>query len=104
MGQCRLQPSTAAAGNRRQRLLLHLAMVGLFLLDLALPRNIPLLPYYFLLEPHVMLGPMRDQAGSVVDFRILQANPVAAAYNFMPLEKFLGSTMREVLSGYATNG
>ena len=38
-----------AAGNRRQIAILHLAMVGLFLLDLALPRHIPLLPYYFLL-------------------------------------------------------
>jgi PAS domain-containing protein len=27
-------------------LILHLALVGLFLLDLALPRNVPLLPYY----------------------------------------------------------
>ena len=29
--------------------ILHLAMVGLFLLDLALPRNVPLLDFYFLL-------------------------------------------------------
>jgi len=57
-----------------------------------------------LLEPHVMLGPVRDQAGSVVDFRILQANPVAAAYNLMPLEKFLGSTMKELIPGCAKNG
>jgi PAS domain S-box-containing protein len=42
------QPSAAAAENRRRRLLLHLALLGLFLLDLALPRDIPLLPYYFL--------------------------------------------------------
>lgn len=49
MGQSRSQPPPAAADNRRQRLILHLAMVGVFLLDLALPRNIPLLPYYFLM-------------------------------------------------------
>ena len=48
MGQDGSQPSPRAAGNRRQRWILHLALVGLFLLDLALPRNIPLLPYYFL--------------------------------------------------------
>jgi PAS domain S-box-containing protein len=49
VGQGRKQPSPAAPENRRRLLLLHLALVGLFLLDLALPRNIPLLPYYFLL-------------------------------------------------------
>jgi diguanylate cyclase (GGDEF)-like protein/PAS domain S-box-containing protein len=49
VGQGRKQPSPAAPGNRRRLLLLHLALVGLFLLDLGLPRNIPLLPYYFLM-------------------------------------------------------
>ncbi|PZV23279.1 MAG: hypothetical protein DCF18_07055 [Cyanobium sp.] len=48
VGQGRNQPSPASPGNRRRILLLHLAMVGLFLLDLTLPRNVPLLPYYFL--------------------------------------------------------
>jgi diguanylate cyclase (GGDEF)-like protein/PAS domain S-box-containing protein len=49
MGQGQSQKRFGAAGNRRQIAILHLAMVGLFLLDLALPRHIPLLPYYFLL-------------------------------------------------------
>lgn len=48
MAQGLLTPLPGAADTRRQRLGLHLAMVGLYLLDLALPRNIPLLPYYFL--------------------------------------------------------
>ncbi len=48
MGQGRSRPPAGAAKNPRQMLILHLAMVGLFLLDLALPRNLPLLPYYFL--------------------------------------------------------
>lgn len=48
VGHGRKQPSPTAPENRRRILLLHLAMVGLFLLDLALPKNIPLLPYYFL--------------------------------------------------------
>ncbi len=49
MGAGRSQPSPGSGETRRKRLILHLALVGLFLLDLALPRNIPLLPYYFLL-------------------------------------------------------
>ena len=49
MAQGQSQPPQGAVENRRQMPILHLAMVGLFLLDLALPRNIPLLPYYFLL-------------------------------------------------------
>ncbi len=57
-----------------------------------------------LLEPHVMLGPVRDQAGSVVDFRFLRANPVAAAYNLKPLEVFLGSTLRELFPGSVSSG
>jgi diguanylate cyclase (GGDEF)-like protein/PAS domain S-box-containing protein len=48
MGQGRTRPTAGGAESRRQMLILHVAMVGLFLLDLALPRNIPLLPYYFL--------------------------------------------------------
>ena len=48
VGQVWKQPFPVAPENRRRMLLLHMAMVGLLLLDLALPRNIPLLPYYFL--------------------------------------------------------
>lgn len=49
MGQGQSQKRSGVAGNRRQIAILHLAMVGVFLLDLALPRRILLLPYYFLL-------------------------------------------------------
>lgn len=48
MGQSRTQPPQGDVGNTRRLLILHVAMIGLFLLDLALPREIPLLPYYFL--------------------------------------------------------
>lgn len=41
-----------AAESRQQLLILHLALVGLFLLDLALPRDILLLLYYFLGPEH----------------------------------------------------
>jgi len=57
-----------------------------------------------LLEPHEMLGPVCDEAGSVVDFLILRANPVAAAYNLKPLELFQGGTLRELFPGYVANG
>jgi len=57
-----------------------------------------------LLEPQVMLGPVRNGAGSVVDFQILRANPVAAAYNRIPLEEFLGSNLSKLFPGYVTNG
>lgn len=57
-----------------------------------------------LLDPHVMLGPVHDEVGSVVDFRILRSNPVAAAYNLVSLDVFLGSTLGELFPGYLTNG
>jgi diguanylate cyclase (GGDEF)-like protein/PAS domain S-box-containing protein len=57
-----------------------------------------------LLEPHIMLGPVRDQAGSVVDFLIQRANPVAAAYNLKPIEMFQGSTMGKLFPGYVSQG
>ena len=40
-------PRIQGGASGRQILILHLAMVGLFLIDFALPREFPLLPYYF---------------------------------------------------------
>jgi diguanylate cyclase (GGDEF)-like protein len=57
-----------------------------------------------LLDPHLLLGAVRDEHGVVVDLRILRANPAAAADNSMPLHTFVGSTLRQVLPGVGEKG
>ncbi|MEA5474252.1 diguanylate cyclase [Synechococcus sp. CCY9201] len=57
-----------------------------------------------LLDPHFMLGPVRDADGQITDFRILRANPAAAAYNQMPLDRFAGATIMEFWPGHVTSG
>ncbi len=57
-----------------------------------------------LLDPHLMLGPVRDDAGSIVDLRILRANPAAAAYNKMALEDFVGARVRQFWSDHVGDG
>jgi diguanylate cyclase (GGDEF)-like protein/PAS domain S-box-containing protein len=57
-----------------------------------------------LLDPHLMLGPVRDDAGSIVDLRILRANPAAAGYNQMALDAFVGSTVRQFWPEHGANG
>lgn len=57
-----------------------------------------------LIDPHVMLAPVRDDCGAIVDLRILRANPAAAAYNRMPIEAFVGATLRQFWPGHIENG
>ncbi|QPN67065.1 diguanylate cyclase [Synechococcus sp. CBW1006] len=57
-----------------------------------------------LLDPHLLLGPVRDEEGRITDLRILRANPAAAAYNHMPLDEFVGSTLRQFWPGHVENG
>lgn len=57
-----------------------------------------------LLDPHLMLGPVRDEAGSIVDLRILRANPAAAAYNHMALEEFVGARVRQFWPEHVVDG
>ncbi|WP_322757772.1 diguanylate cyclase [Synechococcus sp. CBW1107] len=57
-----------------------------------------------LLDPHLILGPVRDSGGQITDLRIIQANPAAAAYNRMPLEIFVGTTVRQSWPGIVTSG
>ena len=66
-------------------MILHGAMAGLFLLDLALPRNIPLLPYYFLVVVLSALGyPIASlvKSGATVvsgsDWSVSSLNPLEA--------------------------
>jgi diguanylate cyclase (GGDEF)-like protein/PAS domain S-box-containing protein len=57
-----------------------------------------------LLDPHVLLGPVRDEAGRITDLRILRANPAASAYNGMSPEEFVGATLRQFWPGHVENG
>lgn len=57
-----------------------------------------------LLDPHLLIGPVRDEAGAIVDLRILRGNPAAAAYNRMSMEEFMGATMRQFWPGHFNNG
>jgi diguanylate cyclase (GGDEF)-like protein/PAS domain S-box-containing protein len=55
-------------------------------------------------DPHMLLDPVRDEAGAIVDFSILRANPAAAAYNHMAPEAFVRATIRQVWPEYGANG
>ncbi|QPN67242.1 diguanylate cyclase [Synechococcus sp. CBW1006] len=57
-----------------------------------------------LLDPHLILGPVHNADGQITDLRILRANPAAAAYNQMPLDRFVGATIREFWPGHVTSG
>ncbi|MCT0224777.1 diguanylate cyclase domain-containing protein [Synechococcus sp. CS-1328] len=57
-----------------------------------------------LLDPHLMLGPVLNADGQITDLRILQANPAAAAYNQMPVDRFTGATIREFWPAHVTSG
>ncbi|MCT0224767.1 diguanylate cyclase domain-containing protein [Synechococcus sp. CS-1328] len=57
-----------------------------------------------LLEPHLILGPVHDEAGSIVDLIILRANPAAAAYNHMTMEEFVGARILELWREHVSNG
>jgi hypothetical protein len=52
-----------------------------------------------LLEPHLILGPVRDDAGLIVDLRSLRANPAAAAYNHMALDSWSSSRGQAAAAG-----
>lgn len=57
-----------------------------------------------LMDPHLMLGPLRDEAGSIVDLRILRANPAAAAYIRLPLSTLVGGSMMRLWPEHADSG
>ncbi|MEB3353466.1 MAG: diguanylate cyclase [Cyanobacteriota bacterium] len=57
-----------------------------------------------LLDPHVLFQPVRDPEGQITDLRILRANPAAAAYNNMPMEAFVGATLRQILPEVVEKG
>ncbi len=57
-----------------------------------------------LLDPHVLLGPVRDGEGRIVDFRYLEANAAACAYNQLSREQLLGSSLLALLPAHRTTG
>ncbi|MFI0432079.1 MAG: PAS domain S-box protein [Candidatus Nanopelagicales bacterium] len=57
-----------------------------------------------MLDPHVMLAAIRDDDGQVVDFVYADANDAACAYNRLPREKLVGSTIMGLLPAHATTG
>ena len=57
-----------------------------------------------LLDPHLLLDPVRDAAGAIVDFSVLRANPAAAAYNHMAPETFVGAKIRQFWPELDANG
>lgn len=57
-----------------------------------------------LLEPHILLAPIRNGRGHIVDFRYHDANPAACAYNGLPRERLVGMTVLELLPAHRATG
>ena len=53
-----------------------------------------------LLDPHVLLGAIRDASGQIVDFVYLDANPAACAYNRVSYEDLIGARLLDLLPGH----
>jgi PAS domain S-box-containing protein len=57
-----------------------------------------------LLEPHILLAPIRNAEGRIVDFRYHDANPAACAYNRLPREQLIGKTVLELMPAHQATG
>ena len=57
-----------------------------------------------LLDPLLVMRPIRDEAGAIVDFEYLDANPAACQYNGMSYEAMIGTTLLQVNPGNVENG
>ena len=57
-----------------------------------------------LLDPHVILTAVRDDAGRIVDFVYTEANPAACLDDRMPLEQLIGSRLMELFPGHGPSG
>lgn len=53
-----------------------------------------------MLDPIVILACVRDDEGQIVDFRYLDANPAACAYNGLPLESMTGRRITELFAAF----
>jgi PAS domain S-box-containing protein len=52
-----------------------------------------------LLDPHVRLEAVRDEAGQIVDFTYVDANPAACAYNRLQYRDLVGSRLLDLQPG-----
>jgi diguanylate cyclase (GGDEF)-like protein/PAS domain S-box-containing protein len=50
-----------------------------------------------MLDPHLLLAPLRDSTGKIVDFTIIEANPAAAEYYHLEREAMLGRRLLEFI-------
>lgn len=57
-----------------------------------------------LLDPHVYLQAVRDEAGQIVDFVYTDANEAACRYNHRTHDEMIGATLLEVLPGHGVSG
>jgi PAS domain S-box-containing protein len=57
-----------------------------------------------LLEPHILLKPVRDDDGRIVDFLYHDANPAACAYNRMTREQLVGMSLLGLLPAHQATG
>jgi diguanylate cyclase (GGDEF)-like protein/PAS domain S-box-containing protein len=57
-----------------------------------------------LLDPHVMLEAIRDERGTIVDFRYVDANDAACADSHLSKEEFVGSRLTDVFPGLSGSG
>jgi len=57
-----------------------------------------------LLDPHVILSAVRDDADQIVDFTFAEANRAACDYLQRPLEQLVGARLRDLMPGVAASG
>jgi len=57
-----------------------------------------------LLDPHILLSALRDDAGRIVDFIFADANDAACQYNKMPREKLIGARLLQLLPKHRDTG
>lgn len=57
-----------------------------------------------LIDPVVILSAVRDESGSIVDFRYVDANPAACAYTGLSHDALIGTTLLGILPGHTATG
>jgi signal transduction histidine kinase len=57
-----------------------------------------------LIDPVVILSAVRDQSGTIVDFRCIDANPAACTDTHLPYETLVGETLLDLFPGHAATG
>ncbi len=52
-----------------------------------------------LLDPHIQMQPIRDSAGTIIDFELADANAAACEYTRQPYAKLIGMTLLTLVPG-----